>query len=129
MEERLACFRSELKEIKAWVQAPKVVANVVELVLLILGTHEVLVHRSCPWAQLRKLLQLNPHKPGELLEQMQLFSALRVGDEIQTASQVLAGIRRECAERAGDVCALLFHWASLQVRLWEIVSECRCSKA
>ena len=58
MEERLACFRSELKELKAWVQAPKVVANVVELVLLMLGTHEVLVHRSCPWPQLRKLIDM-----------------------------------------------------------------------
>ena len=56
---------------------------------------------------------------------MRAFSALSVGDEIACASQILASVRRDSAERAGEVCALLYHWASLQVRLWELARACR----
>jgi hypothetical protein len=80
------------------------------------GNSSILTHRGCGWAQLKNHLRCTTRdKAADLIEQMKGSCARTGGDEFATAAQILAGVQPDAAERVGEVCALLFHWASLQV--------------
>ncbi|EKX49979.1 hypothetical protein GUITHDRAFT_135660 [Guillardia theta CCMP2712] len=99
MEERLRCYRAEIVEM-----------------------------RMCDWNVLKKYIDLGLNKKGELIAQMRSFDPLAAGDELSAPSQILGGISKQAAERAGEVTGLLYHWASLQVQLWELGKACRHSR-